>query len=186
MLAPAAAGSVFEIGVSVHRLSVFSFFLLRKVLSLFLSGCNSLAGDSLCSGPNGPDEAQQFTSNCGGDFSPIFAGCAQSHIAFVQPVLRFPRNLLGLLRNALLPSAQSIPNTWWTTIAPRCFDDDSSQVCVAGLGDAPASHSLSTGVFAGYSTAITHQLPSTLKAGHLAQLGRDGYSRDIRDAPQCL
>jgi hypothetical protein len=30
VLAPAAAGSVFEMDVSVHRFGVLSFFLLRK------------------------------------------------------------------------------------------------------------------------------------------------------------
>ena len=36
MLALAAAGSVFEMEVTVHRFSVLSFFLLRKFLSLLL------------------------------------------------------------------------------------------------------------------------------------------------------
>ena len=188
MLAQPAAGSVLEMGDTVHRLNVSSFSFLGRVFvfAWFLSGCSLLADDSLRSGSNGPDEAQQFTSNCGSDFPLVLAGCAQFQIALVQPVSRFPRNLFDFLRNTLLPSAQSVPDTWWTTIAPRCFDDDSSLVRVAGFGDAPASHSLPTGVFAGYSTAITHQLPSTRKAGHLAQLGCDGYCRDICDAPQCL
>ena len=34
MLALAAAGSVFEMDVSVHRFSVLSFFLLRKFLGV--------------------------------------------------------------------------------------------------------------------------------------------------------
>jgi hypothetical protein len=52
--------------------------------------------------------------------------------------------------------------------------------------DASASGSLASGVFAGHSAAITHQLPSTAKAGYLAQLGRNGHSRNIRDTAQCL
>jgi hypothetical protein len=71
-------------------------------------------------------------------------------------------------------------------IAPCSFDDDSSQVRVAAFGDAPASRSLATGVPAGHRTAVNHQLSSAVKAGHLAQLGRDDHSRDICDAPQCL
>ena len=38
-----------------------------------------------------------------GDFSLVLAGCGQSPVAPMQPVLRFPRNLLGFFRNALLP-----------------------------------------------------------------------------------
>jgi hypothetical protein len=81
-----------------------------------LSGCNSLAGDSLGSGSNGPDKAQQLSGYCCNDLPLVLAGCAQFHIALVQPMLRLPCNLLGLFRDALLSSAQSIPDTWWTTI----------------------------------------------------------------------
>ena len=136
MLALAAAGSVFEMDVSVHRFGVLSFF--RKFLSLLwlLSGCNLLPGNSLGSGSNSPDKAQQFTGNCR-DYLPLaLAGCTQFHIPLVQPVLRLPRNLFRLFGDALLSSAQSVPDTGWTTIAPCGFYDDSAQVRLAGLGDA--------------------------------------------------
>jgi hypothetical protein len=71
-------------------------------------------------------------------------------------------------------------------IAPCRFDDDSSQVGVAGFSDAPPSRSLATGILTGHRAAVTHQLPSTVEARHLAQLGRDGHSRDICDTPQGL
>ena len=71
-------------------------------------------------------------------------------------------------------------------IAPRRFDDDSSQMRVARFGDAPAPGPLAAGILAGHSTAVSHQLPSTVEAGHLAQLGRDGHSRDICDTAQGL
>src|SRR6202051_905588 len=119
-------------------------------------------------------------------FSLGLAGRTQLHIALVQAVLSLPCNLLDLFRNALLPSAQSIPDTWWTAIAPCCFANDSSQVCVAGFSDASASDSLAAGVFAGHRAAIPHQLPSTAEAGYLAQLGRNGHSRDICDTAQRL
>jgi len=112
-------------------------------------------------------------------------GRAQLHISLMQPVLRFPCNLLGLFRNALLPSAQTVPNTWRTTIAPCSFDNDSSQVRVAGLRDGSAPGSLTTGILAWYNAAVTHQLASALEAGYLAQLARNGHSRAICDAAQC-
>jgi hypothetical protein len=60
VLALAAAGSVLEVDGAVHRLSDLGFFLLRKVFvcALVLSGRGSLPDNSLCSGSNGPDEAQ--------------------------------------------------------------------------------------------------------------------------------
>jgi len=164
---------------------VFAFpFLGTFLLLAFLwSGRYPLPGYGFCPGPYGPDEAQQFTSNCSGDLSLVLACCSQSHVSLVQPVLCLPRNLFSLFRNTLLSFAQSVPDTWWTVIAPCRFDDDSSQMRVAGFGDASAPGSLAAGILAGHGAAVTHQLPSTVEAGHLAQLGRDGYSRDIRDTP---
>src|SRR5215469_14065487 len=145
-------------GDSVHQQEVV-FFLLRKVFVLLGSGCGSLPDDSLCSGSNRPYESQQFTSNCSSYLPVVLAGCVQFPIALVQPMLCLPCNLFRFFGNALLSPAQSVPDTWWTTIAPCSFDDDPSQVRVAGFGDAPAPRSLATGLFAGHSTAITHQLP---------------------------
>src|ERR1700751_1706852 len=174
--------------VTVHRFSGLSFFLLRKFLSLLWlsSGCNLLLGNSLGSDSNGPDKAQQLSGYCCDNLPLVFARCAQFPIALVQPMLRLPRNLFGLFRDAFLSSAQSVPDTWRTTIAPCCFDNDSSQVRVAGFSDASTPGSLPAGILAGNSTAITHQLPGAFETGYLAQLGRDGHSRDIRDTAQRL
>ena len=97
MLALAAAGSVFEMDVSVHRFDVFSFsFMGSFVLLWLLSGCNLLPGDRLGSGSDGPNKAQQLSGYCCDNLPLVLAGCAQSHVPLMQPVLRLPRNLLGL------------------------------------------------------------------------------------------
>ena len=178
MLALAAAGSVLEIGGDIHLIELFFSFILRKVSFLsFLSSCrDTLPGDhfSLCA--YGPDEAQQFTGNSRDDLPLVLAGCTQFHIPLVQPVLRLPRNLFRLFGDALLSSAQSVPDTGGTTIAPCGFDDDSAEVRVAGLGDAATPRSPATGILAGYSSAIAPQLSGTVEAGYLAQLGSNGHS----------
>ena len=66
------------------------------LLPFLLSGRDPLPDGSLCSGSYGPDEAQQFTGNCRDDLPLVLAGCTQFHIALVQAVLRFPRNLFDL------------------------------------------------------------------------------------------
>ena len=104
----------------------------------------------------------------------------------MQPVLRLPGDLLDLFRNPLLSLAQRRPDAWPEPIAPGRFDGDSSQMRVACLGDASALRSLAAGVLAGNRAAITHQLPSAFKAGDIAQLRRDRYRRNLRDAAQCL
>ena len=93
---------------------------------------------------------------------------------------------LGLFRDALLSSSQTVPDTWRTTIAPCSFDNDASQVRIAGLRKPSASGSLTAGILAWYNAAVTHQLPSTLEAGYLAQLTRNGHSRDVCETAQCL
>jgi len=68
-------------------------------------------------------------------------------------------------------------------IAPCRFDDDSSQMRVAGFSDASAS-----GSFATESSLAQHRnnpsVASTAKAGYLANFGRNGHSRDICDTAQ--
>ena len=110
MLAPAAAGSVLELSERCSSWSVFVFSFLGKFLLLplllLLSGCHLLPDGRFCSDPDGPDEAQQFTSHCGDDLPLVLACRPQLHIALVQPVLRLPGNLFDLFRNALLSFAQ--------------------------------------------------------------------------------
>ena len=134
MLASAAAGSVLE---NWRRCS---FPFLRNVLflSFLLSGRDPLLDDSLCSDSNGPDEAQQFTSNCNGDLSLVLAGCCRSHVTLVQPVCAF--HAISLVSSEILCCRlrRAVPDAWGTMIAPRSFDDDSSQMRIACFGDAPA------------------------------------------------
>src|SRR5208283_6148842 len=64
---------------------------------------------------------------------------------------------------------------------------DSSQVRVAGLGNASFSNALAAGVFAWKYSAIAHQLPCTLEAGRdVAQFGRDRDRRDVGYTAQGL
>lgn len=135
---------------------VLIFSLFRKFCFGLLSGCNLLPGDRLCSDSNSPDKAQQLSSYSCDDLLLILADRAQRHISLMQPVLRLPCNLLGFLRDAHLSSSQTVPDSWRTTIAPCGFDNDASQVRVAGLRDAYAPGSLTTGILAWYNAAVTH------------------------------
>ncbi len=50
------------------------------------------------------------------------------------------------------------------------------------LGDIPASRALSTGVFAGYDSSVTHQLLCSGKPGQFSQFGYHGHRRNVRDS----
>ena len=93
---------------------------------------------------------------------------AVSFVALVQPDLRLPGDLFDFFRDPFLSLAQPGSDGWPEAIAPGRFDGDSSQMCVACLGDVPASLALAAGVFAGYRAAVTHQLPRALEAGDIA------------------
>ena len=94
MLAPAAAGSVLELWVAVHRSGRFCFFILGKVFAFaFSSGGHSLRSFCFRPGSYGPDEAQQFSAYGSDDFSLVFAFGRQPRVSLVQPVLCFPRDL---------------------------------------------------------------------------------------------
>jgi hypothetical protein len=90
VLTLAAAGSVFEMEVTVHRFSVLSFFLLRVLSLLWLrSGSNLLLANSLGSDSNGLDKAQLPSGYCCDNLPLIFAGGAQFHMALVRSPLYF-------------------------------------------------------------------------------------------------
>jgi len=52
-----------------------------------------------------PDKAQQFASHGGDEFSLVFARRCQSPVAFMEPMLRLPGDLLDLFAGVLLPLA---------------------------------------------------------------------------------
>jgi hypothetical protein len=52
----------------------------------FSSGDDPLPGCCFCLGVDGPDEAQQFASECSDDFSLILSVRCQPAVAFVQVV----------------------------------------------------------------------------------------------------
>ena len=123
VLAPAAADPVLDLENVVHGLNRFLLFLYLESFcflyfrfsscrQLLLAGCFGLDSD-------GPDEAQQFSSDCRHDLPLILACSHQLHVAAVWPVLLFPCNLSDLCRNPFLSSAQFSSDPWPMPIAPR-------------------------------------------------------------------
>jgi hypothetical protein len=108
VLAPAAADPVFELDNIVHCLNRSCFSLFGKLLLLsvrFLSCCHLLRAGCFSLNPDGPDKTQQFASYRGDDLPLLFAYHGHLHVALVQAVLRFPRNLLDFCRHTFLALA---------------------------------------------------------------------------------
>ena len=96
------------------------------------------------------------------------------------------RRSLSLLRSARPDVSEGAAQPGPELISPGGFDDDASQVRVAGLGDGAPPFSFAAGVFAGNQAAVSHQLPGFRKARDLPQFSDDGHRRDLRNASQRL
>jgi hypothetical protein len=138
---------------------VFVFSFLGKFLLLlcfcFSSGRYPQFARRFRLDPDGPDEAQQLASHGGDDLSLIFSCRRKSNVALVQSVLRFPGNLLDLFWNPLLSLAQRRTDARPKPVAPGRFNRNSSEMRVAGFGDATAPGSPATGVLTGPGAAVT-------------------------------
>jgi len=110
VLAPAAADPVLDLDNVVHGLICFLLFPYWEsfVLSLPVMP-HLLPAGGFGLDTDGPDEAQQFACDCRHGFSLLLASSHQLHVALVQAVLRFPRNLGDLCRKPFLAFAYRAP-----------------------------------------------------------------------------
>ena len=68
----------------------------------------------------------------------VLASASQLFVSGAEPPLRFPGNILDFLIQSLLPFGQPAANPRFVLICPGRFHDHSSEMCVAGFGDAAA------------------------------------------------
>ena len=184
MLAPAAADPVLELNCLVQR---FFFFPIWKVFGFVFSCSNGLSTTCFSLDRDGPDKAQQLSSDCSHDLPLILACHAQLHVALMQAILRLPCDLDDCWGNTFVSLAPLFPDARQVSITPGRFHHDASEVRITGLGDAASSNAVAAGIFAGKYAAITHQLPCALEAGgDVAQLRCDRDCRDMRYTAQSL
>lgn len=126
--------ALFSIWTTIF-ISEFAFVSSQRG-SCFFSSCYLLPYSCLRFGTYGPDKTQQFAAHRCDDLSLVFTLGCQSRVSLMQSVLCLPCNLFSLFGRALLSFAQPGPDGRRTLITPCCFDDDPSQVRVAGLRDA--------------------------------------------------
>ena len=147
-----------------HSLESFCFCFC----SCTLSGCHLLHDGRLRLDPDSPDEAQQFAPHGGDDLALVFACRRQSGIAFREPDLRLPGDLLDGFRHSFLSLAQPGADGGPQPITPGRFNNDTSEMSVACLGNASTLRSVAAGVLAGNRAAVTHQLPRRIEASDAA------------------
>ena len=98
--------------------------------------------------PDSPDKAGEFARNGGTDLILELAMCYQVSKALTQSLLRRPGDLLDFGGRTLCAPLKDRGLSCGMTISPRCFDEYSADMAVAGLGDATAALALAAGMFA--------------------------------------
>jgi hypothetical protein len=96
---------------------------------------------------HGPYEASQFAGNGDRHHIGMFASCDEASIAFTEPHLRFPTDVLddfGLFFESQLHMSAHLSRI---TLGPSAFDQDAAGMGVAGLGDRSLAALLTGGMF---------------------------------------
>src|ERR1700722_1751363 len=122
-----------------------------------------------------PDKATQLSSDSHANLVLWqFASHAQMSEAFGQAQLRAPGDVAYGFRLALLTYFQVTADPGAVTVGPGGFDEDTSGVCVTGLGNAALPASLAGGELRGHQTQVSHQGRRMSKATRIADLGYQG------------
>lgn len=95
----------------------------------------------------GPYNACQFPGHSHDHLVGVFAAGQQASIAFAQPHLRRPTDLLEGLRELFPPELSVATDLGGIAVGPGAFDQNASGMRVPGVGERPLSASLPTGIF---------------------------------------
>ena len=104
----------------------------------------------------------------------MFASCHESSVAFTQPDLGFPTDVLddfGLFFESQLQMSADLGGI---AIGPGAFDQDASGMGVAGFGNRPLAALLPRGIFRGDQAQKFHQFSWALKTGEVAHFRHQG------------
>jgi hypothetical protein len=135
---------------------------------------------------NRPHKSDQFTRNSHGDDVGVFPSGHESSIAFTQPDLGLPADVLddfGLLFQSLL---EMPPDLGRRAVAPGALDQDASGVRVARFGNGTLPALLSGRIFRGNQAQAFPQLSWVLKAGQVADFCHHGNGHSALDTTESL
>src|SRR5579862_287495 len=154
--------------------------------SVSLGGLRRSLEFGLRSYSNRPDESQQFAANGSYDLGFVFVLGSQFFVASAETPLSFPGDGLGFFVQPLLPLGQPTSDPGFMLVGPSGFQDDSSEMRIAGFGNVSSLDAVAAGVLARDQTAIAHQLPWIRKAGQTPNFGYYRYGDDLSHPAQCL
>src|SRR5258706_16406166 len=132
----------------------FGFYAVRRGRYTRRARCSvewDLSGDI-------PDKTDQLPGDGDADLVQMQLPCAQTPIALAQPALGTPGNITHGRGLSLLTPLKRESNPCREAIVPGRFDQDTTGVTVAGLGDLTESACLAARVLRGHQSQIPHQL----------------------------
>src|SRR5882724_363972 len=112
----------------------------------------------------------------------VFAPGAQLAVAFAQPYLGLPTDLLNRFWQLFESPREMAAHLGRIAVGPGPFDQCPPGMGVARLGDASLPTSVSTGIIRGDETEITHELSRVVKTVEVAKFLHEGDGHDELDA----
>src|SRR5215475_4858462 len=124
---------------------------------------------------NSPHKGAQFPGNGDHDLIRIFAFGHQVAIAFTEPHLSLPADSLDRGGELFQAQLEMAADFGWIPVRPGPFDQGTTGMRIAGLGNTTLLPPRPTGIFRGGEPEIIHELAGVLEAREVAQFGHHGH-----------
>ena len=135
---------------------------------------------------DGPHEGGHFAGDGHHDLVGVLAPGHQPAVAFAEPHLRFPTDILDDFRELLQAQLQVTADLGRVAVRPGALDERPAGMRVAGLGDRPLTPPLPAAVFTGRKAQVAHELAGIVKAAEIAQFRDQGDGHGELHAAQGL
>jgi hypothetical protein len=133
-----------------------------------------------------PPKGTQFPGDSHDHSIGVFAAGAQLAIAFTEPPLGFPTDILDGFGHLVQTPWEVTTDLGGIAVSPGTFAEGPARVGMAGFGDRALVAMVSRGIFCGCQAEVTHPLAGRVETGKVAQFGYDGDCNRELDAAQGL
>jgi len=133
-----------------------------------------------------PHEGDEFACDGGDDDVMMLASGGEVSVTPAESHLSFPSDILDRFGEMFLAFLDEERDSSRETVGPGGFDESSSCVGVAGLGDASEAAVVAAGVLARVEAEEGEELAGIVEAGDIAEFGGEGDGDGELDAAESL
>jgi hypothetical protein len=145
--------------------------------------CRGGPGDRL---GHGPHEGHQVACDGHHDQVGVFASSGQCSVAFAQPHLGVPTNILDGGGQLFQTPLEMTTDLGRVAVGPGAFDQRPTGMAIARFGDAALMPPLTRGIFRREQPHITHELSRVIEPGEVSQCCHDRDGHGALDPTQGL